>query len=130
MKFSVMAKAVLGTLVFSIVIWAGVAQAGTKCTKGTVVEAGVYPFLVGDLQVKYEFKIKCETFDSDPIFQPTEGWTGDTRSFIVLESNTNAESLYAAALTALSSGNSCSMVLADSKAFSILRMLKVSDGSI
>ncbi|WPD21273.1 MAG: hypothetical protein Q3M24_18300 [Candidatus Electrothrix aestuarii] len=82
--------------ILSAVLIAGTANAGTKCSNATITKAGVYPYLPATI--------------SYIVFATCEGtWSGELKFFI--SNGDSADALYAAALTAIASGNGAELVV-------------------
>jgi hypothetical protein len=98
MNISKKLKIVTGIIAFSAVMVAGQAAAFVKCQSGSVIQSGPWTGDLGD----YKYMVRASCAD-------TTVWTGEV--VFLIPDDTFADGQYAAALTALSTGNMAKMVV-------------------
>ncbi len=111
MKMEKIGKKIIVAITVVMVLCTGVAYAGVNCPSANVTEVGVYPYLPDTTRF-----IVYATCDD------TSKWSGEIKFFIAKDSH--AASLYAAALTAATTGNKVN-ILATSTNYGVVKMLSV-----
>lgn len=112
MKLSKKIKMALGAAICFGIFSLGTAHAGVTCEDATITKTGVYPYLPAT--VSYAVYATC----SD-----TSKWAGELM-FIVAKDD-YADPLYAAALTATSTGNTATLLVSNATTFGTVKMLSV-----
>ncbi len=113
MKLSKKIKMVLGAAICFGIFSLGTAHAGVTCEDATITKTGVYPYLPPDV-AKYAVYATC----SD-----TTKWTGEL--MFIVAGDDYGDSLYAAALTAASTGNTATLLVSSAGPFGTVKMLSV-----
>ena len=112
MKFTKKAKITLGAIICSGLLGLSSANAAV-CENATITQAGVYPYLPDT--VSYTINATCG--------DQTPAWSGEMMFFVA--NDAYAESLYAAALTAVSTGNISYVLVSSPVQYGTVKMLNV-----
>lgn len=112
MKLSKKMKMVLGSAICFGIFSLGTAHAGVTCEDATITKTGVYPYIPEI--AKYAVYATC----SD-----TSKWAGEL--MFIVSPDDYGDSLYAAALTATSTGNTATLLVSNANAFGTVKMLSV-----
>jgi len=114
MKLTKKMKKIIGAVICSSVLIAtGSAYAGVTCDNATITKTGIYPYLPAT--VSYAVYATCSDTPAK--------WSGEVM-FIVAKDD-YADPLYAAALTAVSTGNNATMIVTNGAQFGTVKMLSV-----
>lgn len=113
MKLSKKIKMVLSAAICFGIFSLGTAHAGVTCEDATITKTGIYPYLPAT--VSYAVYATCA--------DTPEKWSGEIM-FIVAKDD-YADPLYAAALTAVSTGNTATMIVSSAALFGTVKMLSV-----
>lgn len=112
MRLSKKMKMAFGAAICFSIFFLGTAHAGVTCEDASITKTGVYPYLPAT--VSYAVYATC----SD-----TSKWDGEIM-FIVAKDD-YADPLYAAALTATSTGNTATLLVSSAAPFGTVKMLSV-----